>query len=698
MTDSTSDLLALAREARLQGRFDEAVATFETILASEPGNLAARIGRAAALSQGQRLDEAAAAIGAVLADQPDHPDAHFEAGFIARAQRRHEDELRHFELCAATAERPAPALIQLSEAARLLGRLPLATEAARRATEHDPTIAAAWIAQAQAARAAGDTEAEQVALRHAAALDPGHGAPLLELAQAALDAGDGRAALALVEEAAARPSHPPELELLRGHALLALGEEERALEAFRRAVAANPTMLGAATGLIHCLLRRRDYAAAGEAIAQARQRFGLPADLAAQWAAQLHGLGRLVEARDALRSAYEAAPAGRFGRWEAWFDVELQIGSDESREACLRAARPATDAEGLAVLRAGAQAAEAAYDWTTARDAYGRVVAVAPDDGMALDALARIEALHLNHEEALAWLRRQAEAEAELRMCEQRSRNPSQTTTGQVALEFRLDQAGSARLRPLLALPPEARIDPLLEAARALPDSTAVALWLLISLRQAGQWPEPPPATDPPAIPDRLLWLQLRDAAMDAARMESWQALNPGIELVRMDARAGLAYLTERHGEKGRQAWLRTPESAVRMDLLRLSWLADGGGWSVAPGMQAAAPLARLGGGGAGFVAGQEGWGAPGDGLLGAAIGDPVAAQAAGLVLSAISRGDMDHPWLRSGPGLLSRAVAAVVCNTWGTPSLPCLFRGQAVHAVAHRGDSGGLQAAGFSL
>ena len=40
----------------------------------------------------------------------------------------------------------------------------------------------------------------------------------------------------------------------------------------------------------------------------------------------------------------------------------------------------------------------------------------------------------------------------------------------------------------------------------------------------------------------------------------------------------GLAYLTERHGAEGRTAWLRTPEAEVRMDLLRLTWLAEGGG------------------------------------------------------------------------------------------------------------------------
>ena len=697
MTDSISALLAEAREARLQGRFDEAVTTFETALARDPGNLAARIGRAAALSQGQRLDEAAAAIDGVLADCPDDPDAHFEAGFIARAQRRHEDELRHFDRAAAKAAHPIPALLQLVEAAYLAGRPSLALDAARRATGHGPDVAAAWIAEARAAQVVGDAETRLAALRRAAALDPGNPAPLLELAQAALDAGDGAAALALIEAAAALPSHPPELELLRGHALLALGQEERATDAFRLAVAANPAAFGAAAGLIHCLLHRRDYVAAEQAIAQARERFGLPPDLATQWAAQLHGQGRLVEARDALRGAYEAAPEGRFGHWETWFDFELQIGSDDSRAACLRAARPVTNAEAVAVLRAEAQAAEAVYDWAAARDAFGRVVAVAPDDGIALDALARIEALHLNHEEALGWLRRQADAER--RADEQRPRNPSQTTTGQVALEFRLDQAGSDRLRPILSLPPEERIGPLLEAARALPDSTAIALWLLISLRQAGRFERPPPATvDRRAIPSRLLWLPLQDATADAARMESWQALNPGIEVVRMDGRAGLAYLTERHGAEGRTAWLRTPEAEVRMDLLRLTWLAEGGGWSVAPGMQAAAPLARLGAGATGFVAAQERWGAPGNALLGAAIGDPVAAGAAALMLAAISRGDMDHPWLRSGPGLLARAIASTVCRRWGRQPLPCLFREQAVYAVAHRGDSRGLQAAGFPV
>jgi tetratricopeptide (TPR) repeat protein len=657
MKRSVQTLLADAREARREGRFTESVAAFDAVLAEEPGNLSARIERAAALSQGRRFDEAAEAIAGVLADLPDHPGAHMEAGFIARGQGRHDDEFRHFETAAAGATEPARALIQLAHAAIALGRLPRALDAARTATEGAPALAAAWIAYAQARRASGDPAGEQDALHHATQAEPDNPAPVMERANAALRAGDPRGALALLDAAETMSPRPAALDIVRGHAALAAGEMDLALDAFRQGVARNPTVIGATTGLIHGLLRRNDHDSAEAALEQAKASFGDHPDLLAQRGALMWAQGRLAEAREALRTAHAGATAARFDRWQAWMHVELQVGTPEDQAACLGAAQPTTPGERVALARAEGQVAEARYDFTEAQRAYRHVLELAPGDSVALDGLARLAALHMRHDEALDWLRRQAVAEAPQRAREGRSRNPSQTTAGQVAIEFRLDRDGAAALREILPLPPRDRIAPLRAAARALPDSTAVALWLLISLRQAGRLDAPVPGGGP-GIPPRLLWLRLHEGTAGAGWLARWRALNPGGEVTELDGRAAVAFLEARHGAAGRRAWLRSPEAEVRANLVRLAWLAEGGGWSVAPGGAAAVPLTPFEPDGAGFWAAQEAWGAPGIGLVGAAPGSAVAALSAGLAVEALARGDMEHPWLRCGPGLLARAVA----------------------------------------
>jgi tetratricopeptide (TPR) repeat protein len=658
MMTSAQTLLADAREARRQGRFDAALAAYDALLSEAPGNLTARIERAATLSQGRRMEDAAAAIAAVLADAPDHPSAHMEAGFIARGQGRHEDELTHFEAAAAGAADATRALIQLATAALRLGRVPRALEAARVATETAPGLAAAWIVLAQVHRAAGDTAAEQDALRQAMQADPDDPAPMMELANAALRAGDPRAALGFLDEAASRSPPPPLLDIIRGHAALAAGEMDLALDAFREGVARNPTVVAATAGLIHCLLRRNDHDRAEAVIDEAKAAFGDRPELLAQRAALLQAEGRLVEARELLRTLHATATAGRFERWQAWMDAELRIGTPEEQAACILAAQPATPAEAGAVARAEGQSAEARYDFMAAEAAYGRALAAVAEDAVALDGMARLAALHMRHQEALDWLKRQADVEAAQRAREGRSRNPSQTTAGQVAIEFRLDRDGSAVVREVMTRPPAERIAPLAEAARAMPGSTAVALWLLISLRQAGRLEEVVPGGAGP-IPRRLLWLRTREDGAEARRVARWRAVNPAAEVVELDGRAAVAFLAERYGDAGRAAWARTPEPEVRANLVRLAWLAGVGGWSAAPGRLAVVALPGSAEGGPGFWWVQGEWGAPETGMLGAVAGDAVAVRAAGLAVEALARGDMEHPWLRCGPGLLARAVCA---------------------------------------
>ncbi|MBW6398725.1 tetratricopeptide repeat protein [Roseomonas sp. HJA6] len=682
MTDDTATLLAAARSARRQRRFEEAVALFDRTLALAPQHLAARIERTGALVQAGRVQEAAAAAGTLLAENADHPAIRMEAAVVARALGRHEEALDHYEVAARHAAEPGPALINVANLARQAGRLQRALEAAHAATECLPGSTAAWMALALAARAAEETSTEQAALQRAAEADPTDPGPLLALARAAIAAGDPAGAAAWLDEAQARAPDSPAAALQRGHVALTLGDMDGALESFRRAVALDPDLLAAHAGLIHCLLRREEIDAAGAALVQAEARLGMPPALAVQRAAWLQRRGRATEARPLLRRAATTPGEGRFARWEAWWRLEARIGDAVERGACLAEAHPTVPAEVAAAARAAGLSAEIDFDFAAAATAYDRALAAMPTDGTAMDGQARLAALRLDGAAARDWLRRQAQAEVELRRKQRRGTNPSQTQTGQIAAEFRLDRDGCSGLRPLLGLPPAIRLPPLLALVRDLPESTAAALWLLISLRQAGAL-DVLPSTAPMTIPRRLLWLLPQDAPDASAAVARWTAVNPGIEIVPMNAGAALSFLESRHGSAARMAWRRARDRAVRVDLLQLVWLAECGGWTVPPGAWADAPFESLGIGDATFCAAQELWGAPGFTLLGAAPGHPIVMKAAASVIEAMARGDEDIRWLRSGPGLLARITASSLAADPTVAAGMRLVTGSAANRVA---------------
>lgn len=143
---------------------------------------------------------------------------------------------------------------------------------------------------------------------------------------------------------------------------------------------------------------------------------------------------------------------------------------------------------------------------------------------------------------------------------------------------------------------------------------------------------------------------------------EAWAAAEPSLAVSAFASpRETVAFLAAHHGEAGATAWRRAGHEEVRADLLRLCWLAGGGGWAPADDTLPASPLASLEAGGAGFVAGQGLWGAPGRAFLGAAPGNPVVRRAAADLVDALARGDREQPWLLSGPGFLARAIATTI-------------------------------------
>ncbi len=338
----------------------------------------------------------------------------------------------------------------------------------------------------------------------------------------------------------------------------------------------------------------------------------------------------------------------------------MMLGTAKDRADCIAAAMPGNALERASVARAAAQSAEAEYEWESARRLYAQAVATAPADGTSMDGLARIAALQLDAGAALDWLKRQSVAERAVRERLGRPRNPSQTETGQIALEFRLDRDGCDTLREILPLPPVDRVAPLKAAMRALPDSTAVALWLLISLRTAGVLDVPAPATGP-RIPRRLLWLLPRSTEPGSPRVEAWRKANPGIEIVEMKPTGSRAFRRSsiwRYGAPGmapgagwRSAYRPRPVGLARA---RRGVVGIARCTRCCPSRAAAGAWGRVlcwaGSMGCTDAVRPRGRGRE------CCRGDRCSAR-----VEAMARGDADHRWLCSEHGLLARAVAAVI-------------------------------------
>jgi len=647
-------LLAAAREARAAGRHQEATSLARQAVALAPRNPHAHAELAAALRLAGDHAAAEAAASEALALDPKHLFAMAEKARLSLARGDHAAAFARFEEAAAAHPDRAQPLLDLAYAARDAGDHARARDAALRATQRAPELFAAWMVLANAERALGQGEAAREAFRHAAALRPEAPAPFLALVGLALEARDPEQLRRLIETAPPALRETAAVPLAEGRLAQNLGRFEQAARHFAEAAAREPGNAQARIGLAQVAIAAGRPDLAETALAELATMPEAPHALLPR-AALLRRRGRAAEALALLREAQQQGD-GRFAVALEAARLALLL---EGPAALCELPAAATPGEAAALARLLGAAAEAALDIEAAAEHYGRALGLMPEDNAALDGRARTAVLLLDEAGAASALRRQAEAEAAWRRARRLPHAPSQTLTGQIALEFRLDRAATRALGGLLPLPPEARIAPLLELVAKAPGSTAAALWLLISLRQAGRLDAPPPGEK--RIPPRLLW---SGGTGSEKLREAWAAAEPGLAVSAFASpREAAAFLAERHGEAGATAWRRADHEEVRADLLRLCWLAEGGGWAPTGDTLPALPLASLDIGGAGFVAGHGVWGAPGRAFLGAAPGNPVVRRAAADLVAALARGDREHPWLLSGPGFLARAIATTIAE-----------------------------------
>jgi tetratricopeptide (TPR) repeat protein len=260
------------------------------------------------------------------------------------------------------------------------------------------------------------------------------------------------------------------------------------------------------------------------------------------------------------------------------------------------------------------------------------------------------------------------------------------THLGQIWDEFRADTALGARVAACMALDPAMRAGALLDVLREEPDTLAPSLLLLIALRQSGQLDRARPAADA-AIPRRIVQFWAGDLPDDvAALMDSWRQLHPGWEYCRFDLAGAGEWLSAHAAAEVLSAYVRARLAAQKADVFRLAYLqAAGGVWADADD-RCIAPLDGLVAPGVRLLGWQEHLGSLGNNFLAAAAGHPALARALALAAAAVNRGDADMPWLATGPGALSRALAQEIAADAATlDGLRLLERGEAAQvAVFH--------------
>jgi len=657
-------LLGLGHCAELRADHPAALAAFTAATQSDPADPWPHFYVGQALRHLARPAEVEAAYRRALEANPRHYGATVALGQLARGRGDRDAAATLFARATEIDPAPSAAWLELAAVWRDRGEIARAHALSAELAARDPQDAAAGIALALAQRQAGTPEAAYATLSALVAVRPAHVEARIELARLELDLGrPQRAAALLAQVIADAPTSCRALEQLAELARIAR-DFPAALALLRRAVLAQPANPWPRIGLAQTLadlgqladaLTTLDEAAAALAPQDAHR-----AAVAGKRIELLRRAGHWPAALDLARRTRAAWPQHETA-WVQAFLIELPAGGADGIAACLDTA-PATAAPArLAQFRG--HAAEAAWQLDAAAAHYAAALALAPDDAWIHTDMTRVQMLRLDLAAARAHLRELARLTAGIARLQRRSPNVSQTHYGQILDEYELEPEGFASLAALRARPPGARIAPSLALLRRLPGFTPAAVALLVALRQDGQLAAGGAGASP--IPRRIaqFWDTVPPPDI-AAILGSWAAQHPTHSTHLFDDAAARAFLAERFAPDVLAAYARAREPARRADLFRLAYLYAEGGWYVDADDRCLAPLTTLPAGGAALVLYQEDLGTLGNNFIGAVPQHAVLGRALDEAVAALLRGDEDVVWLSTGPGLLTRAFAAVLAES----------------------------------
>jgi predicted O-linked N-acetylglucosamine transferase (SPINDLY family) len=252
-TNRSSSALAEAQSLHQQGRLQEAEVRYAAILASEPGNLAARYHQGLVRLQRGDLDGGTVILRQLLKRAPEHVEAHFNLGRALLERGKEEKALTHFKRTVALAPNVAEAYFYLGLTLVRLHRQAESLAAFEKAIELRPDLAEAHLNLGNVLNELGRFEPAIAYFERALALKP-------KFAEAFNGLGNCLRSLARLREAdtcfrkaiALKPEYAEPHQGL-GMALNDLGRYDEACSHFKQAIVLRPDFVFAFTGWGHAL-------------------------------------------------------------------------------------------------------------------------------------------------------------------------------------------------------------------------------------------------------------------------------------------------------------------------------------------------------------------------------------------------------------------------------------------------------------
>ena len=651
--------MALGHIARAGGDRAAALGWFTQAATLAPGEMWSCLDVAEELRVLGRVEDAKAVLVQATKAFPQSWAVEMGLGHCARAQSDYDAARRHFEEAARLAPEDLSPRLGLIEVLRDTGKLDEARQAALALRPAHPGHMPLLLSLAYTERQAGLEEDAAARFAEALALEPENPTLLAELARQDYRLGrqeEGNAHLARALEL--DPVHRDAVGQLAAQAL-AVGDAVQAFEIFSAAAQRHPGEMAFRFGMLDALAWQGRFEEALNGLAALEQEYGVTPQLQNWRITLLRRVGRMQEALHAARAATAAAPR-EFWLWAERFQTELLAGSDAMLQKCLFGI-PATNVAERAIRRRCVGAlAESLWQMEAALAHYEEAAALNPNDILLQEALSRVKLMRFDLTGARSHLHRQYELMASNRRLRGESLNISQSLLGQIIDEYALDDGLCTTLAGLSAQPPVARLEALAEMARQVPDSTAPAASLLLAMRQAERmdFTPSPETTSPIPRTIAMFWHQPEPPQDVSALMQSWRAHNPGFSWRCFTEAAAGDYLDETFPAPVLQAYQRVREIPQKADIFRLALLVAEGGIYADADDRCLRPLEALLPPGASLVLAQEEFGYAANHFIAAAPGHPVLQAALRAVVNAVNRGDNEIPWLLSGPGLLTRALA----------------------------------------
>ena len=142
---------------------------------------------------------------------------------------------------------------------------------------------------------------------------------------------------------------------------------------------------------------------------------------------------------------------------------------------------------------------------------------------------------------------------------------------------------------------------------------------------------------------------------------KSWTINNIDCDYRRFSSRTAREYLQSRFARPVIEAFMRANEAARKADIFRLAFLYAEGGYYADVDDRCVAPIEIIDPGGRDLLLHQEEIGSIGNNFIGAIPRHPVIGAALAQAVEAVNGGGRETPWLATGPGMLTRVLAASI-------------------------------------